>query len=453
MAVSSPFPLDVLEFNLDNRRSCIEVHDEEMEYICSCLSNYYEDVIHAIDIGLSHSAVSHYSYNLVLILAKGLTSLVIYEYIRGAYLLEEDYDNVYKTWKSVHDSVDEIIPLLDNLEKENYFGEDINTDDFLSDILPPHCERSKGYEKLLNLHRRVSLRTGNSLVCTLRCYLRYMEQWLTDLKNGLYKDIEEDYERVFWANYKLYKQEYWPKDGKNFRNQVLSSKPRFEDFNAEYLKRCLWEERTDFFHTSPGQLWRDHSSDKKELYFGAKDIKMNESQWRYFFKCICRVEEYEKWIDELENPVVEGKEYPESDWDKIFKDAIDVKKVKIALQKLLPKKISITTWYIIYKIFVEIDWLQDSISIHFISWVKDVYGWQYKTEDFKNSVNPELKQQHSLDWNTRTMTSAKIAKDNIDFAESVRKEFVIEMNGKTVKEDNKYYFKKPELYISHPIRT
>ena len=91
MSERSPFPLDVLEFDLDERRTFINDHDEEMEYICACLSHYYEDVKHAIDYGLSHSVVSHFTYNLVLVLAKGLTSLTIYEYMRGAYLLEEDF--------------------------------------------------------------------------------------------------------------------------------------------------------------------------------------------------------------------------------------------------------------------------------------------------------------------------------------------------------------------------
>lgn len=302
MSERSAFPLDVLEFDLDERRSFIKDHDEEMKYICACLSHYYEDVKHAIDYGLSHSVVSHYTYNLVLVLAKGLTSLTIYEYMRGAYLLEEDFDNVYETWKSVYDSAEEILPLLVNLEKEYYFDEDIELEDFIIDILPPHCDKAKGFEKLLNLHRRVALRTGGSLITTLSCYIRHMEQWLADLKNGLYKAIEEDYDRVYWANYNLYKKEYWPIDGHDFRLNVQNDNFFSNEITPDFLAKCLWEEKRDFEQTPTGRLRRDFINNKKDLYYEVKRISLSEEQWRYFFKSICRFEEYQKWIEELRNP-------------------------------------------------------------------------------------------------------------------------------------------------------
>lgn len=303
MPERSAFPLDVLEFNLDERRTFLQDHDEEMEYICACLSHYYEDVKHAIDYGLSHSVVSHFTYNLVLVLAKGLTSLTIYEYMHGAYLLEEDFDNVYKSWKSVHDSAEEIIPLLVNLEKENYFDEDIEMEDFMMDILPPYCDKAKGFEKLLNLHRRIALSTGGSLITTLSCYIRNMEQWLADLKSGLYKAIEEDYDRVYWANYNLYKKEYWPIDGHDFRLNVQNDNFFSAEITPDFLARCLWEEKRNFEQTPTGQLRRDFINNKKELYFEVKRISLTEEQWRYFFKSICRFEEYQKWIEELKNPL------------------------------------------------------------------------------------------------------------------------------------------------------
>ena len=447
MDEKSPFPLDVLEYNLDERRDFINDHDEEMEYICSCLSNYHEDVIHAIEYGLSHSVVSHFTYNLVLVLAKGLTSLTIYEYMRGAYLLEEDYNNVYKVWKSIHDSAKEIIPLLANLEEENYFDEDIEIEDFLADILPPHCDRAKGFEKLLNLHRRVSLKTGSSLINTLICYLRHMEQWLTDFKNSIYKDIMEEYDRVYWANYNLYKKEYWPKDGKNFRSHIENENYMTEEITSDYLAKRLWNEKYNFEQTPTGQLWRDYIDDKKDLYFEAKRISLNEEQWRYFFRNICRFEEYEKWIEELKHPEFIEKEYPDSVWDKIFKDNINIKKVKQILPSLLPKEPSITDWFVCHKVIEEIEWFQDDAHTHFILWVKDVYVWPFSTEHFK-SVNGRLKEKCSLDWDARTMTSSKISLSYKELADNIRKEFVT-MDGRIVKEDNKRYLKTPQSYIEH----
>ena len=304
MEGSSIYPLDVLEFSLEYRKDFIKIHNEEMKYICSSLNHYYDDIIHALEIDLSHSVVSHLTYNLVLTIAKGLTGLTIYEYMCGAYYLDEDYDSVYEIWKSVKNSAEKIQPILINLNNENYFGEDVDKDAFLTDILPPHCEKLKNKERLLDLHRRVALKTGQSLISTLNCYLLHMEQWLCDLKNGIYTGIEEDYERVYQANYNLYKQDYWPKDSRNFRSHIENHIPHFEQLSADYLARRLWEEQKDFEHTKAGMIWRDYYDDKKNLYFEVKRIMFDEEQWKYFFKNICRFEEYEHWIEEIRNPQV-----------------------------------------------------------------------------------------------------------------------------------------------------
>lgn len=302
MVEKNPYPLDVLEFSLEDRKQFINDHDEEMKYICSSLSHYYEDLKHAVELEFTHSVASHLTYNLVLTLAKGLTSLTIYEYVYGAYLLDDDYNSVYEIWESVYNSANEIIPLLAKLEEENYFDEDIDVEDFLSDIVPPYCLKVKGSEKLLNLHRKVSLKTGHSLIYCLNYYLQTMVNWLNDLKRGVYKYIEGDYDRVYLANYELYKKYYWPNEGRNFRAHIEKYIPSYEKLSSEYLARLLNVERSNFEHTDTGMLWRDYFEDKKDLYFEAKRLNLKEKQWKYFFNSICRFEEYERWINELQSP-------------------------------------------------------------------------------------------------------------------------------------------------------
>ena len=306
MEGKSPFPLDVLEFNLENRNEFIKDHDEEMKYICSALDHYYEDLSHAIELSMSHSVASHLTYTLVLTLAKGLTSLTIYEYVRGAYLIKDDYDTIYEVWESVDNSANKIIPLLAQLEEENYFDEDVNIDEFITDIVAPQCKMARGSERLLNLQRRVALKTGRSLSFTLNSYLRYLIKWLSELKLGIYTGIEEEYDRVYWANYKMYKQEYWPKEGRSFRAHIEKYMPRYEKLTPDYLARLLWDEQNDFMKNETGQLWRDFFEEKKDLYIEAKHIIKDDEQWKYFFKCICRFEEYDRWIDELKNPPSNG---------------------------------------------------------------------------------------------------------------------------------------------------
>ena len=140
-------------------------------------------------------------------------------------------------------------------------------------------------------------------------------------------------------------------------------------------------------------------------------------------------------------------ELPVSPWDKIFKEVIDVEKLKAVLPKLLSNRSDIPSWFVAHRILEEIEWLEDEMDVHFINWVDDVYGWPANTKNFKR-ILPAFKNTHSLDWDAMTITSAKIALEYKAMADSVRNELVV-MDGRTVKSDNTYYFKKPDLYIAH----
>ena len=441
---------DELAFDLEERSDLINKHKDEVAYICKLLGNYIEDVNRIINGRMPSSMVSHLTYNLIHNLVSCLIGLTTYDYLNTSYLLPDNYDDNYILWAKFSESAKVIRILVKKLEDINYYNISIHPG--VLNLIPKDNTDKNAVYSLLNLEHTLSLINGEGLFNALLYYMRALEEKLETIKTGINNLTDDDFKRIYYANYALYYETYWVNECKNFRHHIEANYFRGRESKIDVLERLLREEKSDFQRNPTGALWRDYFDDKKKLYFEMRRANLNEDQWKYFFKFICRFEEYEKWIDELEHPQKEGEEFLESEWDKIFNDAIDVKKVKQTLPKLLPKTISITTWYIIYKIFVEIDWLQKNISVHFISWVKDVYGWNFKTEDFKSSVNSELKQQHTLDWNTRTMTSAKIAKDYIDFANSVRNEFVLEMDGKTVKEDNKNYFKKPDLYIKHKRR-
>lgn len=377
------YPLDVLEFNLEGRKEFKKNHEEEMKYICSSLEHYYEDLIHAIEIDMSHSVASNLTYNMVLTLAKGLTSLTIYEYVQGAYMLDDDYNEVYDIWESIYDSNGKVIPLLTKLEEENYFEEDIELETFINDIIPPHCEKAKGTEKLLDFHRRVALKNGQSLSNSLICYLRHMEQWLSNIKIGIYKGIGEDYDRIYAANYSLYKREYWPNDGRNFRSHIERHKPRFELLTPDYLAKLLWKEQIDFEHTEAGSLWRDYLEEKRELYFEAKRIKFNEEQWRYFFKQVCRFEEYENWIKELRNPPesAENKQKRERllKTNRVFtlkpaksKYDVDILLLYVFIRdRFITEKMFVYEWYALYYILRKVGVLTNCTTEDFVKQMND----------------------------------------------------------------------------------
>ena len=115
---------------------------------------------------------------------------------------------------------------------------------------------------------------------------------------------------------------------------------------------------------------------------------------------------------------------------------------------LLSNKFTKPKLFVLHKVLEEIDWLQDCADTHFLSWIGQVYEWESSANDFK-SIDSRLKDSHTLDWDINTLTSASISKNYIDLANRIRREFVLELDGKIVMRDNKSYFLKDDLYIEH----
>lgn len=148
--------------------------------------------------------------------------------------------------------------------------------------------------------------------------------------------------------------------------------------------------------------------------------------------------------------------YKQSPNDTIFHDAIDVEKVKKVLPTFKLKTVvtGIKYWFVVHKVLEEIHWLQKKQDTLFIQWVKDVYGWEWKTEDFK-SVNKAFKYKDncreellSIHWSAATTKDGKTGIAYKKLSDDIRKELV------TIKEDgtieDKTYFLKKDRYLFHP---
>lgn len=152
---------------------------------------------------------------------------------------------------------------------------------------------------------------------------------------------------------------------------------------------------------------------------------------------------------------------PQSSLDGIFHKALNLVKVKKAIQDIIIMKgeegkfrLSVKQTFILHKVLEEIDWLDDDTDTTFIQWYHDVYKWTWKTRDFK-AVLPPFKNTPSASWNENTVKDANTGREYRDFANYVRSQFVdIDANGKIT--DKQEFLKlgsdgKP-MYIGHNLR-
>ena len=155
------------------------------------------------------------------------------------------------------------------------------------------------------------------------------------------------------------------------------------------------------------------------------------------------------------------KAYPLSTLDSIFHKALNLVKVKKAIEDIIIMKgeegkfrLSVKQTFILHKVLEEIDWLDDDTDTTFIQWYDDVYKWPWKTRDFK-SVLSNFKHTHSLTWDENTVNDANTGREYRDFANYVRSQFVdIDGSGKIT--DKQEFLKlgsdgKP-MYIGHDLR-
>ena len=153
--------------------------------------------------------------------------------------------------------------------------------------------------------------------------------------------------------------------------------------------------------------------------------------------------------------------YPSSSLDSIFHKALNLVKLKKAIQDIIIIKgeegkfrLSVKQTFILHKVLEEIDWLDDDTDTTFIQWFDNVYKWPWKTRDFK-SVLSNFKHTHSLTWDENTVNDANTGREYRDFANYVRSQFVdIDANGKIT--DKQEFLKlgsdgKP-MYIGHDSR-
>ncbi len=120
--------------------------------------------------------------------------------------------------------------------------------------------------------------------------------------------------------------------------------------------------------------------------------------------------------------------FPPIELDKIFHDALNMNKVKQKLRDILYMKGKNgelvfkhqKLWYVVYKVFKEMDWLVNTQASKFRLWAASVYGIKGKcTKADFDAVNTYYRENPSSHWTVIT----KVDKPYIEVAKAMYEEF------------------------------
>lgn len=290
-----------LDDNLETRREKMAQDVDELRHFCQQMARFPNDVKNVIDMHFSHAIISQLTYKIYTDSVLVLKDILEYRYLNTQYLVGENYDEIYEVWNSYRENVSIIIKTTEGLVNTNFFSENDYSDPSWHLIFKDVYWKNVSIP-MIKLEHELSTMNGNGLLQVLNESLLVIRELVEKLKNDYLFIKEDEFDTIYEANHLLYKRDYWPSEGRNFRQNVENNYLRNADNRIEELKRLLREEKSDFVHSQVGVIWRDFFSDKKELYQRMKNDGINEEQWKYFFQHICRFEEYEKWIEELKHP-------------------------------------------------------------------------------------------------------------------------------------------------------
>lgn len=288
-----------LAFSLEERSKLIDQHTKELLYICRQLKSFKNDVEHIMKGRMPKSMISNITFNLVHNLVSCYLGLTVYEYLTTAYLLSDNYNDNYRLWKIYTRYSKEVEDLITNLEKENVFNLDEYA--YIENLIPLSNTQKNPIRSLLNLEHLLSMINGEGLFHALIYYIRSIGNRLERLKIGLNDLTDDDFKTIYIANYNYYKEKYWPSEVTKFRQHIEENYFRRNHDKIEVLEKLLWDDKLQFRQDGTGRLWRDYFMDKKQLYFEMRRASLDNEQWKYFFYNLCRFEEYEKWIEEIQN--------------------------------------------------------------------------------------------------------------------------------------------------------
>lgn len=140
-----------------------------------------------------------------------------------------------------------------------------------------------------------------------------------------------------------------------------------------------------------------------------------------------------------ENPQTDVPELPSSPLElRLFNEALDMPKIKLALYSLVASKrprneLKIVHWFIVWKVFRQYSFITKKQSqAKFIQWVKDVFGWDWQSSNFKGTIVPHGVRKPLNEWTIESLSVQRPqAEDYLNWRDTLVEAFLTDgVNGR-----------------------
>lgn len=289
-----------LKNDLMQRRLIIGSYQLHMEYLMMQMGRYEDEVKNTVEFNLSASIISRITLNLLIVMVRTYNRIPAYRDSLERYLLEEEYDENYKIWNEFKDKSKEIENRISELQKNNIFA----IDEIDKDSALQNHHIIQGFNgqvpPLVNFEQRLAYMNGGELLSCLQYMIDILRKEISDLKIIALLRDDDMMEEVYDLNYLLYAKRYWPEIQSTFRSHVSHQLLR-NKVTISGLERLRYDVMHDFeLHQETGRIWYNNSEDKKRLAIELKRKELNEDQWIDYFENVFKIEEYDRWMYELE---------------------------------------------------------------------------------------------------------------------------------------------------------
>ena len=136
----------------------------------------------------------------------------------------------------------------------------------------------------------------------------------------------------------------------------------------------------------------------------------------------------------------------------IFDERLNEEKIYDALRRIDYKELKERKyWFVVKRVFEELNWLIDSMDTHFADWINANFKWFWDRNNPWRSVEKEILKSNSWDWNKNSVEGSDIGEKYAEFSNILWNTFTIipKRKASDKPKDNDYFYLPGKILINN----